>query len=440
MKPSHSSIVTLRRILLGAASVATLLAVFITEENWRGDRAWALFEQEMRARGEPLYYSELQHPSVPDEQNLFKTPLLSRLLYDHPNDGDRRKLIQETGLTKIQFWKVNSRKDLSAFAQDLKNNGLIPAASTGSAGLEILRAMDGVRPVLDEIRLAALSRPLAALEPRPTPISKGIAADTVWALGQALALRALAELDGGLTADAFADTSALQRLGNALSNQPDTLLNLLIGVSMHGLAAGVYSEGCDEHAWSATQLVQFQENFHQLNPLLNFREALRKERASVLYAVDLPSKKEFRDAGVPFWLFHGWLQQNKLAYCRDLDASTRAAFTIEPPRVFVSKLSSPDSSIASKAHSPFRILAHLAIPNIQSILAGLGNSVDKLTLKSVGCSIEHYRLVNGRYPRSLDELTPAFLSSVPCGIIDGQPMRYSEQPPGSYDVWFGAQK
>lgn len=396
MKPSHSSIVTLRRILLGAASVATLLAVFITEENWRGDRAWALFEQEMRARGEPLYYSELQHPSVPDEQNLFKTPLLSRLLYDHPNDGDRRKLIQETGLTKIQFWKVNSRKDLSAFAQDLKNNGLIPAASTGSAGLEILRAMDGVRPVLDEIRLAALSRPLAALEPRPTPISKGIAADTVWALGQALALRALAELDGGLTADAFADTSALQRLGNALSNQPDTLLN--------------------------------------------FREALRKERASVLYAVDLPSKKEFRDAGVPFWLFHGWLQQNKLAYCRDLDASTRAAFTIEPPRVFVSKLSSPDSSIASKAHSPFRILAHLAIPNIQSILAGLGNSVDKLTLKSVGCSIEHYRLVNGRYPRSLDELTPAFLSSVPCGIIDGQPMRYSEQPPGSYDVWFGAQK
>lgn len=436
MRLSHRSIVVLRRILLAVASVSTLLAVFITEENWRGDRAWAAFEQEMRAKGEPIEFKAFPQRPVPDNQNFFKTPMLSRLIYDRPDDSERKKLMEETRLTRLQFWSVKSRKDLSAFSLDLKKSGLMPDALTGAAGLDVLRAMESVRPVLDEIREAALTRPLASLEPRSTPIGEGIAADAVWQLGQALAARAFAELEAGRREDAFADTIALQRLANALSNQPDNLLNLMIGVAMHGLAAAVISSGCEDHIWTGTELARFKEKFGQLNPLLNFRDAMRKERATVLYAVDLPPNKELRSLGVPFWLFHGWLQQNKLTYCRDLEASTLSAFTVEPPRVFSGKLSSTGVSTKSKGRSPFRVFSRLAIPNCDSVLGSLAASVDKLTLTSVACSIEQYRLAKDRYPSRLRELAPTFIQSMPSGIVDGQAARYSQLPQGSFKLWF----
>lgn len=436
MMLSLKSIVTLRRILLGVASVATLLAVFIVEENWRGDRAWAAFEQEMRAKGEPLYFGDLRRSSVPDDQNFFKTPMLARLLYDRPDDAERKKMMQETRLTKMPFGQVRSRKDLPAFSNELKKEGLMPDARTDSAGLDVLRAMRSLETLLDDVRDAAQTRPLASLEPRATPISEGIAADGVFQLGQALNVRAFAELDAGRTSDAFADTIALQHLANALSNQPDTLLNLMIGTAMHGLAAAVVSDGLDEHRWNSTQLARFQESLRKFSPLPSFREGMQKERAMVLYAIDLPSNKELRGAGVPFWLFHGWLQQNKVAYCRDLDATVMSAFTVKPPRVFLSELSS-DRASALKSRSPFHIFSRLVIPNAERILESLASSIDRLTLVSTACAIERYRLVNGSYPQTLDELAPAFLPSVPYGVIDGQSARYSQAAQGFfYKLWF----
>jgi hypothetical protein len=41
MKPSPKFLTVLRRTLLGAALAATAVALFVTVENWRGDRAWA---------------------------------------------------------------------------------------------------------------------------------------------------------------------------------------------------------------------------------------------------------------------------------------------------------------------------------------------------------------------------------------------------------------
>src|ERR1700690_639076 len=63
-----------RRILIGLAIFATLIAIFYTEEDWRGKRAWENCKRELEAKGAVLDWDKLIPPPVPDDQNLFKAP------------------------------------------------------------------------------------------------------------------------------------------------------------------------------------------------------------------------------------------------------------------------------------------------------------------------------------------------------------------------------
>ncbi len=64
----------LRRTLMGLAVLATLIAGFYTEENWRGKRAWENCKRELQAKGAVLDWNAYIPPPVPDEQNIFKAP------------------------------------------------------------------------------------------------------------------------------------------------------------------------------------------------------------------------------------------------------------------------------------------------------------------------------------------------------------------------------
>lgn len=436
MKLSRRSIVILRQILLAVVVVVTLAALFVVEENWRGDRAWTEFKRNMQARGEPLDFKEFQHAPVPDEQNFFKAPMLSRVLYERRDDADRQKILHESRLTTFVFGLVKSGRDLPAFAKRLREVGLISEGSNGSAGEEILRAMHPLQPLLDDIRQAARTRPLALREPNPGAFTGLIDPNTVWMLGQALAVRAWAEIEVGGAADAYADIVAMQCLANALSTDPTTLLNLMIGTAIHSLASRVISEGLNEQIWTDETLAAFQQGVIEFKPLLRLRNAMRMERAQVLTAFDQSAARSgSHDTGAPFWLFYGWRQQNKLAFCQDLDGKIMSAFTIEPPRIF---LNAPQRSEtrSSVFQSPYRWLARFTLGNYENIFRELAKSADRLTLCSAAWAIERHRLVKGAYPQTLDKLVPQFMKSTPSGIIDGQAARYTPMEEASYKLWF----
>jgi len=63
-----------RRILITLAVLATLVAIFYTEEDWRGKRAWENCKRELEAKGEVLDWNAYIPPPVPDDQNFFKAP------------------------------------------------------------------------------------------------------------------------------------------------------------------------------------------------------------------------------------------------------------------------------------------------------------------------------------------------------------------------------
>jgi hypothetical protein len=64
----------LRRTLMGLAVLATLIACFYTEENWRGKRAWDICKRELQAKGAALDWNAYIPAPVPDERNIFKAP------------------------------------------------------------------------------------------------------------------------------------------------------------------------------------------------------------------------------------------------------------------------------------------------------------------------------------------------------------------------------
>ena len=60
-----------RRTLVGFAIFSTLVAIFYTEENWRGKRAWANCKAELEAKGAVLDWEKYIPAPVPDDQNFF---------------------------------------------------------------------------------------------------------------------------------------------------------------------------------------------------------------------------------------------------------------------------------------------------------------------------------------------------------------------------------
>src|SRR5437763_16656801 len=55
--------------------LATLVALAITEANWRGKRAWEKFKREWEAKGERFDLASVVPPVVPDDQNFAKSQI-----------------------------------------------------------------------------------------------------------------------------------------------------------------------------------------------------------------------------------------------------------------------------------------------------------------------------------------------------------------------------
>jgi len=64
----------LRRCLVGLAVCLTLIGLFYTEENWRGQRAWDNCKRALQAQGVNLDWNSYIPAPVPDDQNVFGVP------------------------------------------------------------------------------------------------------------------------------------------------------------------------------------------------------------------------------------------------------------------------------------------------------------------------------------------------------------------------------
>ena len=211
----------LRWGLIGLASLATLAAILVTEENWRGKRAWENYQHAAEARGERFDLASVIPPPVPDDQNFFCAPIVSNALKNStlfniyrgesgnwPTNGGNW---QKRKLTDLKQWQDYFRK--FSRTPEGQTNGFPIAAQPQSPAEDVLLALSCYDPALENFRQASL-RPHARM---PLNYEEGfeaagawlpcLAAEKRWA--QFLQLRVLADLQAAQSQAALEEHKTL---------------------------------------------------------------------------------------------------------------------------------------------------------------------------------------------------------------------------------------
>src|SRR5258708_4604123 len=101
-----------KKWVIGLVVMASLMALFYAEENFRHLGAWRKYKQELIASGAQLDWKSYLPKRVPDDKNFVKTPLLEAIGYgSNTNAGafDGLPFGQRLGVTtynQLAAWNV----------------------------------------------------------------------------------------------------------------------------------------------------------------------------------------------------------------------------------------------------------------------------------------------------------------------------------------------
>ncbi len=94
------------RFLVRTACVATFLAIFYMEEDWRGKRAWEKSKTELEAKGFVMDWDKCIPPPVPDDQNFFTASTNILLRFKKAQTDEEGKVAGQ--LTWLRLYSSNS--------------------------------------------------------------------------------------------------------------------------------------------------------------------------------------------------------------------------------------------------------------------------------------------------------------------------------------------
>ena len=110
----------LRRALIGLAVLVTLIALVVTEENWRGKHALDSYQREWEAKGERFDWQAFAPPTAPDNQNFLTAPIFTNQLNDqialnpYPKSDRTYKYTygdwQKSSITDLKPWQMAYRQ------------------------------------------------------------------------------------------------------------------------------------------------------------------------------------------------------------------------------------------------------------------------------------------------------------------------------------------
>ena len=445
--------------LIGLATIVTLAAILITEENWRGKRAWENYRRVWEAKGEKFDWQAFVPPSVPDSQNFFMAPVFTNLLSGKIRmsttraDGTYPDLRRGSGnwakgtMTDLKGWQTYYRNPTNTGAAN--EFPMVPNPQTPAA--DIVLALSKYDSTIAELRQAA-QRPDSSI---PLDYSRGF--DAVSPLidyfpelkrcGQVLQLRAIAELASGQNAKALDDVQLLMRLNNSIRNSP-FVISHLVRIAIMSIALQPIWEGLAKHKWSNEQLTALDAELAKLDFLADFEFAMRGERAFAVAAIENQRRtrevigSQENDGFVTNKLYlmpAAYFYQNELAIAQ---LQQRWILPLVDPKAhLVSPGAWRQADSAAQAemkrhyHSPYKMQALMQFPALGKAVVKFVLIQAEVDLARVACALERYRLAHGEYPASLDVLAPQFIAKLPHDLINGQPLHYRRTQDGQFILY-----
>ncbi len=418
----------LRRWFFCLALLATLLALFYAEENWRGKRAWEQCRRELEAAGIDSKWEDYIPPAVPDDQNIFKAPKM------------QEKFV---GRNVVEFSVPSTNRNTTSVGS--ATNTVV----TEAQARDYLAWSDQLAPDFDIVR-TALKRPYARMEgdysqPIDGPVPNFVAIREV---ARVLGERAHCFLVLHQPEQALEQLTFMHDLRHLLlaepTGKPMTLVAAMINVAIAGLYADVIGDGFRLHAWQEPQLEALQKQLGEIKLAPPVMEALRMEEVvssttierssrSALFTIftmgtEPPPSLDKRLRRECFFIGFapkGWFYQNMAVRAKIslqyLDNFDPAHDSMAPSR---QKDMSRYMQTLFDRTSPYTFLAAIFTPNFSKATQRMAYNQNQANLALVACALERYHIAHNQYPDSLAALAPQFIEKIPQDIINGGELIY----------------
>lgn len=421
-------------VIFGLASAVALGLYGVLHGGFGRDThaEWLKLSDTLKKQNEPIYFAEVKPAEVPAAQNFFEAEVFSGLEAGTPSDPLlQRALNPGEGLDVTQLLAAATKGNgasLEAIADAMQKAGLLRAKT------EFLLAGDRVRSGMRALGLDFA--PLSEAADRPSsrfpidyshPFPPLPHLHYLEALGDWLAIRAIAQLSTGDAEGASLDLLLIGRLADSVSSEPfidsQRTRRLLLG-----LFAGCVRVGIDWGAWTDDQLAHFEESLDRARLLNDFGWALRGERAQLNTMIDsaLSGEKPGASEDAQAWLGSD-LSRLDIRGLRARQVAANQAIqhfldALSASPVVPAALIPETTGLPETATERFKTLAEDA-----RIFSQLQNYLAQAV---TACALERYRFKNGNYPDKLSVLVPDWLAALPNDPISGQPLTYERKPNG----------
>jgi hypothetical protein len=467
----------IRRVLIVAAWMATIAALWYGEENWRGRRAWNQYQGAVKARGESLDFASYIPKPVPDDRNFAATPFLASFILHRDGSILTNDLFARADISDAKISKDRGRRhfeDLCAWqmasaalqkgplqrGQEFETDQASLAARAAAAPA-VLEGLQPDQAAFAELRAAStlefsryavnydLENPWSILLPHLARV-KGVC--------QRLKLEACADLAASRPEPALADVQLTLALADSLKSEP-FLISMLVRYACEQIAIQPVWEGLAERRWTDAQLQELQTRFLAFNFLTDSRTPLLSERACGILTADLARKKGFGFIGdeapqgnVRFGgdsvavlagrlMPSGWYDWEKFNYGTLFDAQSQgtmdaAARLVSPARVSSNyNVLEPQLANMTQDFLHHRVVAALLLPGLRNVPVKTAAAQVAADQTAIACALERYRLAKGGFPDQLESLCPQFMSRLPNDVLTGQPYKYRRTADGQFILY-----
>ncbi|MFM1945189.1 MAG: hypothetical protein RI897_4171 [Verrucomicrobiota bacterium] len=463
---------TLRRCLVGVASVLTLFALVIGVINWRGGRAWRAHLAELQARGETVEIAKLAPSVLPEGQNMADLEPL-RSLFDlkageakEPGVRERLSGFKAPGRNargnppecKLGSLQYDCWTDLAAcveFYRDLEEDGDWLGGDSDVARLDAYLAR--YAEDLAEVRTAVEGRahcrfpveydadmPFSILLPHLAPL-KGA--------GGILGLRAIVRLEEGRVEEAFQDVLLGFRLSAAISEEP-ILISHLVRIATLSLDLQVVREGMKRGAWSDDQLGQIAAELAGMDLVAEGHRAMAGERAfgvgTLEYfrqlgwwrgeksqMVSLGDGTDTMEDLMLRFMPDGFYYQNMLKISELHEQFTIGVYDVAGHRIKKDVTDGFDEVFLSMPTRPSTIFVKMLMPALSKATLRTAHMQTLVDAGMVACGVERCRMARGVLPERLEVVVPDYLAAVPKDVISGEGLKYVRSAGGEDWVVYG---
>jgi hypothetical protein len=269
----------------------------------------------------------------------------------------------------------------------------------------------------------------------------------------ALQLRAIAELQNGQTEKSFDDIKLSLRLADSIRTEP-FIITHLVRIAILQITLQPLYEGLAEHEWSEAQLAGLDAELAKIAFLADYEFSARSERAAHVKIVDWMEQKRSRfwkllnlivyeraimnNFGVSTEIYlmpRGWYYQSEIVLS---DAQQRwvlpmvddAQQTVSPERARKSV-----DAISALRPTAVNLFARLLLPELGKYAMRVAHGQNAANMARIAIALERWRLAHGRFPESLDALSPQFIAKLPHDVIGGQPLHYRREANGQFVLY-----